>query len=134
MRLRIMVVVGLVLASSLAGLFFSTSPKGEWGIPVAQAGVRERATGSIWGWVFNDWDGPHYGVSFRGTNGADPNYTGPGGNAATAPYSGGIKAWNWWGTGLGTLLTPRSWLCYPLWNCDYANRSNPLKYNALITR
>ena len=95
--------------------------------------VRERTTGSSWGPKF--YDPPtilHYGTSFRGSNGADPNFTGAGGNAATAPYSGGIKAWNWWGAGLGTLLTPKEWVCWPLPGCT--DRKDPQKYNAIVTR
>ena len=95
--------------------------------------IRERTTASSWGWQFNDppWE-PHYGASFRGSNGADPNYTGPGGNAATEPYDGGIKNWNWWGSGLGTLLTPKSW-CWPDIGCA-GDRTYPQNYNAIVTR
>ena len=122
-------IMQVVVAASLALVLVGNSMVDA--APVA--GIRERATGSQWGWLFNDppWE-PHYGTSFRGTSGSDPNFNGSGGNAATQPYSGGIKAWNWWGTGLGTLLTPKSWVCWPLFNCP--DRTVPGNYDAMITR
>lgn len=97
--------------------------------------IRERATASQWGWKFNDqWGIPHYGATFRGTNGADPNFTGPGGNDATLPFDGGIKNWTWWNDiNRNSLLTPKSWVCYPFWICRPESRV-PQNYNAIITR
>lgn len=104
--------------------------------PIAHAGVRERTTGSNFGVKYYDpnfpWL-PHYGVTFRGSYGADQNYTGAGGNAATNPYDGGIKNWHWWGSEQSSLLVPKSWICYPVFNCG-ADRTNPAKYNAIVTR
>ncbi len=120
-------VICLMLAGVVIGSTFVLDA------PIAYAGVRERTTGSSWGWVFNDpWYEPHYGASFRGSYGADPNYTGPGGNTATNCCGGGIKVWDWWGNEKGTLLTPKSW-CYPTLGCEAA-RQNPSKYNATVVR
>jgi hypothetical protein len=128
-KIKILVVVGLLFVALIAGTAWNTSVV-EAG---NRAGIRERATGSNFGIMFWSWGLPHYGVSFRGSNGADPNYTGAGGNAATNPFDGGIKNWNWWGNELGTLLTPKSWLCYPAFNCG-SDRTTPTKYNAIVTR
>lgn len=56
------------------------------------------------------WDGPHWGAWFSGDHGRDQHYLGPGGDAATAPYSGGIANWDWWGNSLSVLMLPRTWL------------------------
>lgn len=136
MKIKLIIAVGLLLASFVAGIAFSELPDNNWGVPVVEAEVakiRERTTGSIFGVMFWEKGVPHYGVSFRGSWGSDPNYLGPGGNAATNPYSGGIKNWDWWGNELGTLLTPKRWLCYPLFNCG-SERTDPRKYDALVTR
>jgi hypothetical protein len=97
--------------------------------------IRERTTASSWGWKFDDPPFiPHYGASFRGSDGADPNFTGPGGNDATAPYSGGIKNWDWYPpTTRGTLLTPKEWVCWPSFGCRPESRV-PGNYNAIVTR
>ncbi len=96
--------------------------------------IRERTTASDWGLIFYDpWYEPHFGASFRGSDGADPNYTGPGGNDATLPYDGGIKYWDWYPpTTRGTLLTPKSW-CWPDAGCS-GSRTYPQNYNAIVTR
>jgi hypothetical protein len=103
-----------------------------WVVEPVEAGPRERTTGSTWGKVFEDPpDTDHFGVGFRGSNGADPNFTGNGGNEATNWYDGGIKNWDWWGTNLGTLLTPKRFI---EWCTGCEDRKDPRKYNTIITR
>lgn len=133
-KLKVLLAI-LLVAVTMAGV--------DWATPIVarkssildvNAAIRERATGSTWGYLFSDpgfpWF-PHYGVGFRGSYGADPNYIGPGGNAATNSYDGGIKAWHWWGNELGSLLTPKSWVCWPNFCSD---RTTPGNYNAIVTR
>lgn len=52
----------------------------------------------------------HYGAYFHGKEGYWQHYKGPGGDAATAPYSGGIANWGWWGTFYNALSVPKTFL------------------------
>lgn len=58
---------------------------------------------------------PHWGAFFRSSylQCWSPHYLGEGGDAATAPYSGGIANWDWWGSPPVVLLLPKSWLNWP---------------------
>jgi hypothetical protein len=68
------------------------------------------------GYSHLDWDGPHYAAFFSGDYGYNQHFLGTGGDAATAPYSGGIAAWDWYPPGVESrLLTPRTWLIYENW-------------------
>lgn len=62
--------------------------------------------------AYSHWDGgTHYAAFFSGDYGRNQHFLGTGGDAATAPYSGGIAAWDWYPpTWQSRLLTPRAWL------------------------
>ncbi|MGC9397456.1 MAG: hypothetical protein ACP5J4_21635, partial [Anaerolineae bacterium] len=57
----------------------------------------------------NQW---HYGAYFRGQEGYWPHYRGPGGDALTALFSGGIANWTWWGAWYHVLATPKTFLIF----------------------
>ena len=67
--------------------------------------------------AYSHWDwGPHYAAFFNGDYGRNQHFLGTGGDAATAPYSGGIAAWDWYPpTWQSRLLTPRTWLIEQSW-------------------
>ena len=59
---------------------------------------------------------PHYAAYFSGDYGKNQHFLGTGGDPATAPYSGGIAAWNWYPpTWQSRLLTPKTWLVAEAW-------------------
>ncbi len=66
---------------------------------------------------YSHWDnGPHYAAFFSGDYGKNQHFLGTGGDAATAPYSGGIAAWDWYPpTWQSRLLTPKTWLIMEDW-------------------
>ena len=69
-----------------------------------------------YGFSHYDWDGPHYAAFFSGDAGHNQHFLGIGGDAATAPYTGGIAAWDWYPPGIGSrLLLPRTWLVFGGW-------------------
>jgi hypothetical protein len=50
----------------------------------------------------------HYGAYFQGKEGYWQHWQY--GDWQTAPFSGGIANWDWWGTFYNVLLTPKTWL------------------------
>lgn len=64
--------------------------------------------------AYSHWDnGPHWAAFFSGDYGRNQHFLGPGGDAATAPYSGGIAAWHWYPpTWQSRLLLPKLWLAF----------------------
>ena len=63
----------------------------------------------------------HYGAYFSGKEGYWQHYRGPGGDAETAWFSGGIANWGWWGTFYHVLSTPKTFLyTHPFqgWNAN----------------
>jgi len=65
---------------------------------------------------YDPWPIPHYAAFFNGDYGKNQHFLGTGGDAATAPYSGGIAAWHWYPpTYQSRLLTPKSWLFDEEW-------------------
>ncbi len=66
---------------------------------------------------YSHWDGgPHYAAFFSGDHGKNQHFLGTGGDAATAPYSGGIAAWDWYPpTWQSRLLLPKTWLVAEAW-------------------
>ena len=65
---------------------------------------------------YDPWPIPHYAAFFSGDYGRNQHFLGTGGDAATAPYSGGIAAWDWYPpTWQSRLLTPKSWLINEEW-------------------
>jgi len=79
--------------------------------------------------AYSHWDrGPHYAAFFSGDYGYNQHFLGIGGDAATAPYRGGIAAWDWYpATWRSRLLTPRTWLILEEW------RGATLHYNYQAT-
>jgi len=90
------------------------------------------------GWVtlraydvgYSHWDwGPHYAAFFSGDYGRNQHFLGTGGDAATAPYSGGIAAWDWYPpTWQSRLLLPKTWLIYEEWRGAW----EPNNYQATV--
>ncbi len=71
---------------------------------------------------YSHWDGgPHYAAFFIGDHGQNQHFLGTGGDAATAPYSGGIAAWHWYPPGWESrLLLPKTWLIVEAWRGTWA--------------
>jgi len=65
---------------------------------------------------YDPWYEAHYAAFFNGDYGKNQHFLGTGGDAATAPYSGGIAAWDWYPpTWQSRLLTPKTWLIIESW-------------------
>lgn len=77
---------------------------------------------------FSHWGGgsPHYAAFFSGDYGYNQHFVGPGGDAATASYSGGIANWDWYPPFYSRLLVPKTWLLFGI------GANTPSNYQAVV--
>lgn len=101
-------------------------------LPNAQPAYAYLRSNAYWHGIIYYASGlPEYGAAFNGSDLGDPNYTGSGGNGATAPFDSGIKNWGKWGWYHNYLQTPKRWIGYP-W--PTYEKTRPYNYNGLTWR
>jgi len=104
------IVIGILLVLALSPLPIIVSASPQTSAPQAGGTIRAHTVA----FTHHAEGQDHFGAYFSGKEGYWQHYRGFGGDAITAPFSGGIANWGWWGTFYHVLAVPKTFLyLYP---------------------